>query len=93
MLIRPKMFRWAAIFLIVASILSAISFLPIAHAGGGEKGGAELWANNCKQCHNLRTPSTFSSDQWEMLVTHMRFRCGLTANETKKIRDFLKTAN
>src|ERR1035437_9735589 len=72
MLVRPKILWWPAVFLIVMAVLSVVSFIRVAHAGGGDKGGAELWVANCRQCHNLRVPSSFSSDRWEMLVTHMR---------------------
>jgi len=76
-----------------AILLSALLFSPIVHAGDRKKGGAELWANNCRQCHNYRPPSSYSSDQWEVAISHMRFRCGLTAKEARKIVEFLKSAH
>jgi hypothetical protein len=29
-----------------------------------EKSGAELWADNCGRCHNIRPPDEFSGAQW-----------------------------
>ena len=85
----PLSYGIAAIVIVLAVSL----FSPVVRAGGGQKGGAELWANNCRQCHNYRPPSSYSSDQWDIAVSHMRFRCGLTANEARKIVEFLKNAN
>ncbi|KAA3658915.1 MAG: cytochrome c [Calditrichaeota bacterium] len=58
-----------------------------------EKTGAMLWGENCNRCHNIRTPSEFNDGQWEVAMTHMRTRGNLTANESKKILEFLKVAN
>ena len=55
--------------------------------------GAQLWAENCMRCHNLRSPETYSSAQWEVAVHHMRLRANLTGEETRKITAFLKSAN
>jgi len=60
---------------------------------GKKKGGAQLWAENCGRCHNLRPPTMYSQDQWEVAVNHMRIRAELTANEARKIAEFLKSAN
>ena len=57
------------------------------------KSGAQLWGENCVRCHNIPSPSDFSDPQWELIGTHMRTRANLTADETLKIVNFLKTAN
>jgi hypothetical protein len=54
------------------------------------KGGAELWAENCVRCHNIRSPSNYSPAQWEVVMMHMRVRANLTPEEHKKILEFLK---
>ncbi len=84
-----------AVFIAASLVIVLFCFIPTRtiYAGGREKGGAELWAANCRQCHTLRSPSSYSSDQWEIAVNHMRFRCGLTAKETRKIAEFLKNAD
>jgi cytochrome c2 len=56
-----------------------------------EKSGAQLWAENCVRCHNIRSPSNYSPAQWEVVMMHMRVRANLTPQEHKKILEFLKS--
>ena len=56
-----------------------------------EKSGAQLWAENCIRCHNIRSPSNYSPAQWEVVMMHMRVRANLTPEEHKKILEFLKS--
>jgi cytochrome c5 len=58
-----------------------------------EKGGAELWAQTCGHCHNLRSPSSYGPAQWEVAVYDMRVRAHLTGEEQRKITEFLKAAS
>ncbi len=58
-----------------------------------DKGGAQLWAENCVRCHNIRSPSTYSDAEWDVAMHHMRIRANLTAEEHRKILAFLKSAN
>src|SRR5205809_3161015 len=55
--------------------------------------GAQLWALNCGHCHNIRSPSSYSDAQWDIVMLHMRVRANLTADEHKQILAFLKTAH
>lgn len=57
------------------------------------KGGSQLWAENCARCHNVRSPSAYSDPEWEVAMHHMRIRANLTAEEQRKILEFLKSAN
>ena len=57
-----------------------------------DKPGAQLWADNCSRCHNIRPPQSFSDTQWETIVHHMRFRANLTGVEARKIAEFLKAS-
>lgn len=67
---------------------------PLAAAGSaGRASGAQLWAQNCGHCHNIRTPTFYSDAQWEVVVLHMRVRANLTAEEHKEILAFLKSAH
>ncbi len=61
--------------------------------GASTKGGAQLWSENCMMCHNLRSPSTFSPKQWEIAVQHMRVQANLTAEEARKILNFLQSGH
>jgi hypothetical protein len=60
---------------------------------GSEKGGAQLWSENCMRCHNIRNPGSYSDTQWEVSMHHMRVKACLTAEEHRKILEFLKSAN
>ena len=57
------------------------------------KGGSQLWSENCARCHNMRSPSSYSDGEWEVVMHHMRVRAHLTPEEHKAILEFLKSAN
>jgi len=61
--------------------------------GATGKSGAQLWAENCIRCHNIRSPSSYSPAQWEVVMMHMRVRANLTPEEHKKILEFLKSGS
>ena len=79
---------WPAGGKTVAPDESSVASVPPA-----QKGGAEVWAQNCAHCHNIRSPSSYSDAQWEVVMLHMRVRANLTAEEHKKILTFLKSAH
>jgi cytochrome c1 len=56
------------------------------------KSGTTLWAENCARCHNSPTSSAFGSEKWEVIGMHMQVRANLTDEETKKIIEYLKSA-
>ncbi len=58
-----------------------------------ELSGNELWAQNCGQCHNSRSPKDYSDAQWDVAVMHMRIQARLTGEEERKIRQFLQASN
>lgn len=55
------------------------------------KEGSQLWSENCGRCHNAPSGSMYSNNEWDIIGTHMRMRAQLTADETKKIVEFLQT--
>ena len=57
------------------------------------KSGAQLWAENCQRCHNLRSPASYSPAQWEVAMLHMRVRAPLTRDQHDKILAFLKSGS
>lgn len=57
------------------------------------KSGAQLWAETCIHCHNIRSPGSLSDAQWDVALLHMRVRANLTAEEQRKILAFMKTAH
>ena len=58
-----------------------------------KQSGAQLWAENCVRCHNIPSPSAYNDVDWETIGLHMRVRANLTAEQQKKIIEFLKSAN
>jgi hypothetical protein len=58
-----------------------------------EKGGAQLWAENCSRCHNIRPPQSFSDVQWQTIAHHMRLRANLTGQETRAVTEFLQSSD
>lgn len=57
------------------------------------KSGNQLWAENCGRCHNVRSPTSYSDAEWDVAMHHMRVRANLTAEEYRKILEFLKASN
>jgi cytochrome c553 len=58
-----------------------------------EKSGTQLWSENCVRCHNTTPSTAFSNTNWEIASMHMKIRANLTAEESKKVLEFLKSAN
>ncbi len=55
--------------------------------------GPQLWADNCVRCHNIRSPNMYNDAQWQVVSMHMRVRANLTADDTRDILAFLKSAH
>ncbi len=83
----------AAIGLAVAGCSTTQPGASGAAAGATRPAGAQLWAQNCGHCHNIRSPSSQSDAQWEVVMLHMRVRANLTAEEHKAILAFLKSSH
>lgn len=58
-----------------------------------QKIGAQLWGENCIRCHNTPSPADYNDVDWETIGLHMKVRANLTQEETKKIIEFLQSAN
>ena len=91
----------------LAALIASLYF-PVSSATAGDKptsaatgvasvsagkSGAQLWAEQCQRCHNVRSPSSYSPAQWEVAMLHMRVRANLTLEQHQKILEFLKSAN
>jgi cytochrome c5 len=55
--------------------------------------GAQLWADNCSRCHNIRPPQSYNDAQWEAVGMHMRLRANLTGTEQREITRFLQASH
>src|SRR5438552_17494328 len=87
---------WAAIIISCIALMWLIGCATNQQSGGiaagtSGKSGAQLWAENCVRCHNIRSPGSLSPVQWEVAMMHMRARANLTPEEHKKILEFLKS--
>ena len=58
-----------------------------------DKGGSQLWTENCQRCHNSPSSSAFTNSQWDLVMAHMKTRATLTDDQYKKILEFLKTGD
>jgi len=56
-----------------------------------DKGGAQLWTENCARCHNPRSPDYYTPGRWALVTQHMRVRGYLTGAEEREIADFLQS--
>ena len=54
--------------------------------------GAQVWADTCMRCHNVRPPSDLTSRAWSFSMNHMRVRAGLTGQETRDILAFIRAS-
>lgn len=80
--------RVVVIIFITSVIIGCATMTNIA-----DRSGSELWGQNCGRCHNSPPSSTYSADQWEVLVLHMKTRALITDVEKDKIVAFLKSSN
>lgn len=89
---RQAFYGLGAVLLMLLSptVLQARDYLE---PGGDSQQGAQIWADNCSRCHNMRDPQDLRDDQWITTAFHMRIRAGLTGQQTRDIMEFLQTAN
>ncbi len=83
-----KFFLAAIVASLFIFMVSCASTTPIT-----QRPGAQLWGENCGHCHNIRSPKALTDAQWDVAVLHMRTRANLTADEARKIVEFMKSAN
>lgn len=76
------------------SVLMGISSLVWANVPArAQESGAQLWANTCARCHNMRDPGDFRDQNWRPIVAHMRVRAALTGEDARQILAFLQRSN
>jgi cytochrome c2 len=54
-----------------------------------DKSGAQLWAENCRRCHNAPDQYTHNPENWITVGMHMQSRALITNRERDKIVEFL----
>ena len=55
--------------------------------------GERLYRSNCRACHTLRNPTSYTDEQWPPLVQRYGGRIHLTPESQQKIVDYLLSAN
>ncbi|MCH8202867.1 MAG: cytochrome c [Proteobacteria bacterium] len=55
--------------------------------------GAKAWAQQCGRCHNIRSPSELTDEEWLVSTTHMRVRGNIPGNVIRDIQAFLRSSN
>lgn len=78
----------------IALMVSVITLLSTASMANETQepdiaNGAQVWADVCMRCHNLRPPEDLSKRAWKYSMQHMRVRAGLTGSETRDILAFI----
>lgn len=81
----------AGVILAIFGMIGAFS--PVQGADADGQAGAQLWANACARCHNMRDPGDFRDQNWRPIVSHMRVRAGLTGEDSRLILEFLQSSN
>lgn len=72
------------------AIMTLISGCATTSPKTEQASGAQLWAQKCQSCHNAPPPATWSTQQWDVVIYHMRVKAALTNKEAQKIVAFLK---
>ena len=55
--------------------------------------GAKVYAWNCGSCHSERRPKEHSDAEWDVIMTHMRVRANMTAEQAKAVLQYLQENN
>ena len=90
---------------VVAAAGACAMFAPLVCAGGDSKSsktatsssseqqkltGQQLYAIHCNRCHSERYPTEWTPAHWRTLMTHMRVRANLPADQAKEILKYLE---
>jgi len=79
--------------IIVGFIAIAVIFSSCQSPAVSAKLGVQIWGENCGRCHNVASPATFSDVEWDAVSIHMNIRANLTQEESRKVLEFLQSAN
>ena len=87
-----KVLRLGVGFAVVVAIAYAVAFAADADSKPVKKKltGEQLYAINCNRCHSERYPTERTTAQWKTIVTHMRVRANLPADQARAILKYLQ---
>jgi hypothetical protein len=96
--LKPRLLAGVGLAMIAGAIYTVRS--PVARAGpetAPEKptekkslSGADLYAIHCNRCHPERYATEFTSANWKTIMTHMRVRANLPAEQAREILKYLQ---
>ncbi len=84
------------------ALLATFGFLSVAGSNraadtdsqtGTLNSGAQLWAENCTMCHEVKPRISFSAAKLDAILRHMREEADLSREEQEAILSFLKSGN
>ena len=77
---------------VIASVTTAVSATAASNTktNGAQFSGAELYAVHCNRCHAERYPTERTAAQWKTILTHMRVRANLPADQAKVVLKYLQ---
>jgi len=88
-LFKPILWTSAALAALIAAV--SISWADADKKPAPKKlTGQELYAINCNRCHAERYATERTPAQWRTIVTHMRVRANLPADQAKAILKYLQ---
>lgn len=72
------------IFMIALAVLSGCT--------GGGKSGETLYQEKCDKCHALRSPQTFTAEEWPLVVNRMQSHDPqwISDSEKEKIIEYMQ---
>jgi mono/diheme cytochrome c family protein len=87
--------KYIVVSVVIAGIIAVTTSLNSCKTSAviTSKSGAQIWGETCIRCHNAADPGTFSDVEWDVAAMHMQIRANLTPEETKKVIEFLQSAN
>jgi mono/diheme cytochrome c family protein len=77
---------------VIASVTTAVSAAASTDSktNGTQLTGDQLYAIHCNRCHAERYPTERNAAQWKTLLTHMRVRANLPADQAKIVLKYLQ---
>lgn len=91
-----KTYKIFVLVLIAAGVMLALTIVSCSteqSAAYKNRVGAQIWGETCIRCHNTPSPASYNDTDWETIGLHMKVRANLTAEQSNKVFEFIKSAN
>ena len=84
---------WLALTAAILLIVGGCAGKRLPPPGQPMSEGERLYRANCRACHTLRNPASYTDEQWPPLVHRYAGRINLPPETQQKIVDYLLNAN